>query len=339
MPYSHNTHTDLLNNDPSLQQIIADLDHLGNTPTTPPATVNWQNLRIRYARHKLQQSSTLPSQHLPWRYSLLRKTVLIPLITVLFLATTAFAFAATPLLQTVFQQGSASTQNPIQYSTLGDVNLSQKIGNTTVTLEKGYAEDQNIVLGITANPVTGDSMIDNPSLTTDTGTNLSSSGVLEGDVQNHILAQSMTFSDAPISGSPASLNLSLKIDLIQNGVTTPLTFHFQLPYHRGEIVAPQLQATSHGNSITLQKVTIGKTQTSVEFSSLTTAPSTSGHRITPQIDIQTSNTNHIKTFDYAGSSNDGNFVFRFDNDLSHYHGPWTITVTRGSDTWVFHINV
>ncbi|EFH87724.1 hypothetical protein [Ktedonobacter racemifer] len=339
------TYNDLLETaaDQKLMHVVEELDNLGNTPPVPN-NVNWQNLRMRYVQHSFQKPTVVPfrEQTRSWWFALTRKAILVPLIAALLIVTTASAFAATPLLQSLLQGGSYNTKDAIQYSTFGDIQLSQKVGNATVRLEKGYAEDHNIVLGVTATPVNDSAMLNNPHLTTANGTDLSSSGQLLGDIENHILAQSMTFSDANVVGTPASLNLTLKMDLVQNGSTQTVTFHFQLPYHQGEVVAPHQQAISQSQTITLEKATIGKTQTTIEFSGLNeiSVKSAAGKPVTPQIDMQTSNTNHITTFDYAGNNESGKFVFRFNSDLSHYHGPWTIIVTKGNTyKWIFHLNV
>ncbi|GHO53383.1 hypothetical protein [Ktedonobacter robiniae] len=339
------TYNDLLETaaDQRLMHVVEELDSLSNTSPVPN-NVNWQNLRMRYAQHSFQKPTVVPfrEQTQSWWFTLTRKAILVPLIAALLIVTTASAFAATPLLQTLLQGGSYNAKDSIKYSTFGDIQLSQKIGNATVRLEKGYAEDHNIVLGVTVTPVDDNSILNNPRLTTADGTDLSSSGQLLGDVENHILAQSMTFSDANVTGAPASLNLILKMDLVQNGSRQTVVFHFQLPYHQGEIVAPHQQETSQGQVITLEKATIGKTQTTIEFSGLNEISVTSavGKPVTPQIDMQTSSANHITTFDYAGNNESGKFVFRFNSDLSHYHGPWTIIVTKGNTyKWTFHINV
>ena len=336
------TYDDLLDTaaDQKLMHVVEELDNLGNTPSVPNS-VNWQNLRMRYVQHSFRRSKVMPfrEQTQSWWFSLTRKAVLVPLIAALLIVTTTTAFAATPLLQTLLQGGSYNTKDSIQYSTFGDIQLSQKAGNATVRLEKGYAEDHNIVLGVTATPVDDNSMLNNPQLTAADGTDLSSSGQLLGSVENHTLAQSMTFSDANVTGTPASLNLTLKMDLVQNGNAKTVVFHFQLPYHQGEIVAPHQQATSQSQVITLEKVTIGKTQTAIEFSGLD-AKSASKWPVMPQIDVQTSSTNHVTGFNTAGLDTNGMFVYHLNNDLSHYHGPWTITITKGNTyKWVFHLNV
>lgn len=326
-----------------LTPIVAALDNVCNTSYVPD-DVNWHNLRMLHVKQIMQQpavqkpSFTAVAQ--PWWRPLTRKAIVIPVIVVFFFAASAFTFAVTPLLQNVLLSNNTDPVNPIKYSTLGDLSLSQKIGNVTITLQKGYTDSNQLVFGVVASPVDSGMMLNNDVLTTQSGTVLSGSGNSIGEKSGQTLAQSFFYANNGITGNPSSLNLTLKMNLVENGKTTnttlgTATFNFALPYHQGEVVTPNIQETSQGKTLTLKKASISKVETQISFA----GPLYTKQSQYPQSNLQIAGSTHSFNFDSTNETGaDGTFIFNFNHDFSQNHGPWTITITQGTYKWVFHFD-
>jgi hypothetical protein len=350
------SYDDLLDeaNSEELTPIVAALDNVCNTSYVPD-NVNWHNLRMLHVKQIMQQPAVLKPSFTavaqPWWRPLTRKAVVIPVIALLFFAASAFTFAATPLLQNVLLGNNTDPVNPIKYSTLGDLSLSQKIGKVTITLQKGYIDNNQLVFGVVASPADEGTSLTNDALTTQSGTVLSGSGDSIGEKSGQTLAQSFFYDNNGIAGNPSSLNLTLKMNLVENGKTTnttlgTATFNFTLPYHQGEVVTPNLSATSQGKTLTLAKVSISKVETQIYFTGgplytkqdrLKDEASKQSHY--PQSDLQVAGSSaHSFNFDSTSGTADGTFIFQYSHDFSQSHGPWTITITQGTYKWVFHFD-
>lgn len=103
-----------------------------------PDSVTWNSIRTLYAQETSQNIIILHPQSpalRQWWQSLTKKAVLIPVVMTLFLAITAFTLAFSPLLQNLLTH-EAFSDAPISYNIYDNINQAQKIGNTTITLEK-----------------------------------------------------------------------------------------------------------------------------------------------------------------------------------------------------------
>ncbi len=335
------TYNDLLHNetDPAFIQLVQELDSIGSAPQ-PPASVNWPAVRAMHTEQTARKRATV----LPFRTStrlwhlLFKKTAFVPVLIGLVLVTAAFTFTLTPLMNFLLSL-QPSGQRLVSSHLFVDINQSQTVDGKTVTLQDGYADASQIILGYTFSPAHAFDIVGIPDLSTQQGVELIPDNTLTMASSENTEGASFHFSSSRITGNPSILELRLKI--LINSKTSPghfkklgiATFDFTLPFHPGKVLTPGQQVTSHGKAATLDYVSIAQSSTRIAVLGLDEKAALSA-----TLQPAGKAANSLEDISFA-TDEPGAWSFIYDSDLSQDPGPWTFTVKQGIYTWVFHFVV
>jgi hypothetical protein len=332
---------DLLHNetDPAFIQLVQELDSICSAPQ-PPASVNWPAVRAIHTEQTTRKRAiVLPfrTSARPW-YLFFRKATLVPVFIGLVLVTAAFTFTLTPLMNFLLSL-QPSGQKLISGHLFVDINQSQTIDGKTVTLQDGYADASQIILGYTISPAKAFDIVGIPDLSTQQGVELIPDNTLTMASSENTAGASFHFSSSRIAGNPNILKLRLKISM--SSKTSPghfkklgiATFDFTLPFHPGKVLTPGQQVTSHGKAATLAYVSIAQSSTRIAVLGL-------DEKLALSATLQPAGkaTNSLENISFA-TDEPGAWSFIYDSDLSQDPGPWVFTVKQGIHTWVFHFVV
>ncbi|GHO56353.1 DUF4179 domain-containing protein [Ktedonobacter robiniae] len=265
--------------DASFEQDLAQMAALYGAHE-PPAQLSWARLQLQLRKKELvsskQQKMALNWMHPTSREP--RRLVLVASLLLSLLLLSGFAYATFNLgvLDTLFHAEPAS-QHLLQTKQFTTLQQSQVIDGYTVTLEKGYADANRIIVGfIVTYPHGIDPKTWNTSfvgsgrevvnLKTSSGQSLSLLGTTNGlDGGNPKAAKegiAMAFDGATIQGKPARLPLNLTLGAecglvnSQYGCKQTLTYNFTLPFHQGRVLNLHQTVTANGHRLTLERVVV-----------------------------------------------------------------------------------
>jgi hypothetical protein len=351
-PMFHEAYSDLLT-DPELLPVIQELDSMCHTPRLPES-VTWREISSLYAQETAGKPATrlLQSMSLhPIWHSLTRKALLIPVIFALFLAITAFTLTFSPLLQSMLSHELGSNV-PISSTIYDNINQSQKIGNTTVTLEKGYADANQIILGYTLSSPNAQLTFQYGGLQTQNGAHLSAGTAAAFKSDSKTTATMLSFDTFGLKAPSSTLSLIFTASFgTTPGYKNPhiVTFHFTLPFHPGVVVTSGQKSTSQGTTVTLDRVVITQTATNVFLEGLYFWLPTHQNLRTDSVTLQREGDTHIYHIGYGyGPNPPKETFFTFYQNFAHQPGIWTLTIkgygypTATSNvrianyTWIFH---
>ncbi|HVB22032.1 MAG TPA: DUF4179 domain-containing protein [Ktedonobacteraceae bacterium] len=335
------TYADLLHNEtnPELLQLIQELDSICTAPE-PPTSVNWTAVRVMHAEQVTRKRASILPLRAPARrqYPLLRKAVLVPVLVGLVLVTVAFTFTLTPLMSLLLSL-QPSGQSLLNKGLFVNINQSQTIDGKTVTLQDGYADASQIVLGYTVSPTNAFGIVGIPALSTQQAVGLIPDDMLLMASRGNTEGASFHFSSSRITGSPSTLNLRLQIPIsskTSQGHYKSLgtvIFNFTLPFHRGKVLTPGLRVTSHGKIATLERVSIAQSSTRIAVQGLDM-----NEALSATLQPAGKATNSLEDISFATDEPNA-WSFIYADDFSKIPGTWTFTVRQGIDTWVFHFTV
>lgn len=335
------TYSDLLDNetDPAFSQLVQELDSICTAPL-PPASVNWPAVRAMYLEQLAQKRATGLQFRTPGRprYPLFRRPAFVLALIGLVLVTAAFTFTLTPLMNFLLSLQPAG-QRLITDHLFVDINQSQTIDGKTVTLQEGYADASQIILGYTVSPATAFDIVGIPDLSTKQGVELIPDNTLTTASSGNTEGASFHFSSSRITGNPSILALQLKISI--SSKTSPghlkklgtVTFDFTLPFHPGKVLTPGQQVTSHGKTATLDYVSIALSSSRIAVLGLDKKAALSAI-LQPAGKAASS----LEDISFA-TDEPGAWSFTYESDLSQASGLWTLIIKQGINTWVFHFVV
>ena len=342
------TYSDLLCNesDPAFIQLIRELDSICSSPQLP-ASVNWPAVRAMHVEQTARKRATMLPFYTPARpgYPFFRRAVFVPVLIGLVLVTAAFTFVLTPLMSPLMSfvlSLQPSGQSLMANQLFVDINQSQTVGGKTVTLQDGYADASQIILGYTVSPAKAFSILGVPSLSTQQGVELIPDNGLTMASRENADGTSVHFSSSKITGNPSTLELRLEL-LISERTTLPgpykelgtAVFNFTLPFHPGKVLTPGLQVTSHGKTATLDYVSIAQSSTHIAVLGLD-----ENTALSATLQPAGKAANSLADISFATDEPDAwSFIYIYGSDLSHDPGTWTFTVNQGIYTWVFHLVV
>ena len=299
---------------------------------------------------------TQPRRKAPARLLLAAAAVLVTLL---------LAAASLPLwLQAITGAAQGQADLPLSaYQTLHQSRTLPGIG-ITLTLEKGYADANRVLLIYTYilpqkygnDPLsvfattTADSHGVLPDITNGKSWNSASDASV-----NSKNAGALSYDTSSIADDPGTLRLHLTVTRVLveapgsaegGSVQDPafsghLTFDFSLPFHPGKLLQPRQTITAGGQAITLERVMITRSETTMYFSGIQSLDNLM-HKLTvsgrPYSDADDSTgfrgTNcHIK-IDPTGCQ----VAVEIPHDYFDTTGSWSITLTNGL-SWTFHFNV
>lgn len=329
--------------DPRLLQLVQDLESVCSAPPLP-ARLHWMEVRIMHNEQTFEKRAGIlpfrPRAH--QRLPLMRKAVLVPVLAALVLVTAAFTFTLTPLMRNLLSL-EPSGQGLINSNLFVELHQSQTIDGLTFTLEEGYADSDQIILSYTVSPIKKHNNLLTANLSTQDGVQLP---VLSGsgETDKYALGNAWFFDSSRIAGDPKTLPFQLKIQIgpvptdtgISSKILGTVTFNFTLPFHPGKILTPGLQATSHGKTITLERVVVSRSATRLVVKGLVQDPSKKDAALlTLQVPGARNYRGYPDLSQFEANGSGTSWYVYFD-DFSHNQGTWTLTIKQGIYTWVFH---
>lgn len=242
------------------------------------------------------------------------------------------------------------------------INQSQKLANgVTITVRGAYADGNKITIWwladssapiLTPAPILPNhSMNVLPQWSVDTlktaqGVNLP----LQDSIYQSSSAKEVqsigSFDASSLSPHQQTVSLQLQAHASTSSTTSPgqVTFTFSLPVHMTQVITPHQTVTSNGNSITLNRVSIGATSTTMSLSA-TQLPLHVYQYTGLHCTLQISDTESISVGESVHNVNGKNSPVSFEltvlSNLTSRHGSWTLTVKSAdkSQSWVFHFTV
>lgn len=361
-PPSARRYADLLDEtaDPQLSRLVGELDaaYGAAEPPAPMRAAIGQALRQHAARAQTQR----PARRGQWwpGVRLPRRAVTVTAgIVLAALVLGGGAFAAEPYLSTLFNF-EPGTQQVLALKLAQQVNVAQQLDGFTVTVEKVYADANNVIVAyVVKMPGSGgytSAGLMNPVLSTDQGT-LGPGGIGWGAANQGTSQANLLFFDASsITGSPSQLQAHLsasglvaqvdggKPDVHSVNVPGALTFDFTVAFHPGRVAVPHQSVTVHGQTVTLERVVVTVSETRVYLSGI--APDWAIGTL--EVDGWTSDPGGNPSGGPigAGIASNGQTVISYGDALYDKHGTWTLTVSYAHNAqatqggpWIFHFDV
>jgi len=247
------------------------------------------------------------------------------------------------LSQLLQSDPQASIRQLAQSNAFTEVHLAQAIGSDTVELQKVLADANEIVLGYTiegsSNLVAERSF---PRIILPGGQALqahevrytpgASSFSPEGFVLHLPIAVLAYFSPGSLPGNPQQVNLQIAIPAGGD----PVSFDVTVPFSAGKMVTLDQTATSHGKTITLERVVVTPSETRFYYR---TGP---GHSVLDplawELSIAGKTYSGNNGFD-GGSLRGGENAENFEYALQSDTGTWMLNISTGEGTWQFTFTV
>ncbi|HEX4208211.1 MAG TPA: DUF4179 domain-containing protein [Ktedonobacteraceae bacterium] len=247
------------------------------------------------------------------------------------------------------------------------INQSQKLANgVTITIRGAYADGNQITIWWLADtPVPG--LTTGPAPTPVPGLTNNSKNLSQFSVDTLKTAQGVNlplqdsmyqsssakevqsigiFDASSLSPHQQTVSLQLQAHASTSSTTRPeqVTFTFSLPVHMTQVITPHQTVTSNGNSITLNRVSIGATSTTMSLSA-TQLPLHAYQYTGLHCTLQTPGTESISVSESVqkvnGKNSSVNFELTVPANLTSRRGSWILTVKSAdkSQSWIFHFTV
>lgn len=357
--------------DPADQRMLdmfGTLDTLYTAPTAPQRLSRFERhaAPIRLAeRWRLLRTPGVGLRAVP-------RWVAIVLITslVAVLGVTGSVYALSPQVNQIpgFDPGRPQVVSDNQFT---QINQSQQAQGYMVTLVKGYADANNIILVYTVT-VDGSHLVGRPDLTISSrfgsptvrsaqGATLTWTQGAGSAFQGGVQADALWFDAAPAIADDGQTAIggghSLRLQFHSVGIQVlspsegetylkaPMTFLFTLPLRPGRVAHPHLAVHSAGATLTLDTVVVSATATSFYLAGLNgVLPGkydVGNFAVSLALDGRT-------VSDGGGEARHGSHdVIDVSNSFVHFHGRWTLTLTSSHASpaalhggkWVFNFVV
>jgi hypothetical protein len=245
--------------------------------------------RLQLRRHRSHWARLRPTTHLGWAF----------LALVLLLTLSTVAYAVVPVVNWLFKQ-EVGLSYVEQAGLSQEIDLGQMVDGVTVTLERGYADVNRIVLGYTIHSADGRRYIPSSMRLSDAHGDGFLPTVGMGAIgQSDIMEVSLplgeggfvfSFDATDLQGAPLTLNLHLEVELMEftspvgeppspsvqdsapdqpeSAVVTyegtlvgPFTFDFDLPLNPGYTSEAQQTVETAGVALELKRVVVTPSET------------------------------------------------------------------------------
>lgn len=354
MTYPYDRYSDILSeqHDPELQQLVDQLDTLGQQFTNipmPPAYDEQiaRSLHTHALTSKNVKSSIWQRRGLRPRRAIVYMAAIVAAIAVLTGATLALGIPAFPWNFGLLQQFGQLPQSQ-------EVNLAQSACGYTLRVSRVYADPNVFIIGYTVTDPDGkatEAGLQNPSVSDTSGVILPESDYA-GEANLGGTVQYQAFDTGNIPGHPSTLNLHLAVpaiallrqhsvpsscsdeDTTQQGaspvpsvtesgadavaVRGPFVFDLKVAYHGGRELRPHLAVTEHGRTLTLERIVSTPLETRFYLSG-------GAENAYPTLTVGGRTLN-------AGSASWGPnaeatlIVYRFEGSPYNDHGQWIFTI-------------
>lgn len=352
----HERYPDVLSEDPdpALVRVVDGLDTVAASTLTPPYLprsfddVLARRTPARPTLHEGLGQFVASLRGLP-------RVVAIPAVLVLMLVLGGAAYVVIPAVFNV----DAGTRSLIA-SDLGEpLNLSHTADGYTVTVTRGYADANRVIVAYTIRRTDGEPLGQlrpfTATVTTAQGVVLVDHGGGSRDANGGFLD---TYDAAPITGNPSDLTLHLTVpspgSLLETSGTSapvmsassPFSFTFTVPFIAGRVANPHEVQTAGGTTVTLERVVVSPTETRAYLSGL------GGTGLYADLSVDEWNSAHDSGTGVQNTiwqTPDGLIACDFPQPLMDKHGEWTLTIKAGPATadgrkltggpWQFHFVV
>ena len=343
-----NTPDDVL--DPTLAPYAQRLEKIYNDREIP-ATLNWQDIRVRHTEATLSGRRVTALRRVRVR-SMSRVSPRVALI----MAALAIVLMAGGVAATLFSpllthdlQSFGGTNSVLMNREFVKLNQSKIIDGFTMKLETGYIDANRAVLGYSITMPTqfqhdghwwafgldslqtasGLALPDTSSAGTRAGTNVISydAGVIQGNPATLKLHAEVAFGcDTNTDAQGHEDYCSQEGTRISNDLHW--TFDFTLPFHHGQVINVHQSATDHGLTATLDRVVLTDSETRVYLSGLPYGQPAAGQAQSSYFATLTLNgQNYDMYIENQQNSPDGLFII-FDSVLVGQHGSGTLDVQQ-----------
>ncbi|MCX7683227.1 MAG: DUF4179 domain-containing protein [Anaerolineae bacterium] len=234
------------------------------------------------------------------RWTMVTRLSWASLILVALLLLGGVAYALSPALGQVFRAFFPGWRHVEEAHLAQDISLSQTIDGVTVTLERVYADANEIIIGYTVKGATGPVQVSRTTLTDEQGRVfpemagagvMGSSALLGVNLPPGEGAYVTAFDASPVEGAPAALRLHLTMHLVrlvpaeedastvippqptdttllvpvqtmrEEVVGGPFTFDFSVPFIPGQTIEADQIIEEAGVAIRLEQVVIAPSET------------------------------------------------------------------------------
>lgn len=335
-------------------RVVDGLDTIAqSTPTPPSLPGTFDDVLAR--RPLPQPSPGRGLRRLVGSLQGLPRVVAIPAVLMLMVVLGGAAYVVIPAVFNV----DAGTRSLMAGDLGVPLNLSRTADGYTVTVTRGYADANRVIIAYTIRSAGGQPLGRlrpfTAKLTTSSGVPLIDHG---GGTRGPDGAFLDSYDAGPISGNPSSVTLHLTIPspatLLETGGTSgpgtdtgsPFSFTFTVPFFAGRVANPNEAQTAGGTTVTLERVVVAPSETRVYLSGL------GGTGLYADLSVDGWDSAHDSGTGVQGivwQTPDGLIACDFPQALTGKHGEWTLTVKAGPATadgrqvtggpWTFHFEV
>jgi hypothetical protein len=239
---------------------------------------------------------------------------------------------------------------------LKDLLQWRKMGNYVLVLERAYVDlNQLVIMYRVFSQSTGrqtladlSGAITDTVITTSQGQSFQPSAGASGATGPQVVQ----FSTPPVPGQTRTLQLHVEVNTLRleswplpggtppplpTAVHGPVTFDFTLEYHGGLVVTPHQTVTVKALSVTLERVRISPSETTIDGTTKGTGPSSPNYTFSLDAAGRSPDYPAFSGFGFGGDSN--TFSIGYYAGLLGQHGTWTFEISGLEGSWVFHFIV
>ncbi len=361
--------------DEGLIHTLDALDALYTIPTAPQRLARFERVQRpisftervgRFAPRRLLREPDGALRTMP------RWVAIVTIISLLaVLGASGAAYALSPMINQPLEYDPGA-QQALSDNLFTQINQTQTAMGYDLTLEKGYADANNIIVVYTVT-VDGSHLVGRPDIVSGTSPTVTTAqGATvhwvrgEGsDFQGGVQSVALWFDAAPamaddgvsVIGGGQTLHLQfhsagIRVLAPSGDVTflkAPMTFTFALPLRPSRVALPHLAARSAGVTVTLDTVVVSDTATRFYLGGLTNIlPGKYGvGNFAPSLAFD-GRTISLRDLGQGSEARHGSYdVIEYANSFERFHGRWTLTLTStpasppalAGGTWVFNFVV
>jgi hypothetical protein len=148
-------------------------------------------------------------------------------------------------------------------------------------------------------------------------------------LQLHVKVNRFRLEDLPRPGTQPAPQLTV--------VHGSVSFDFTLGYHGGLVVTSHQTATMKALSVTLERIRISPSETTIDGTTKGTLPGSPGYTFSLNVAGRSSDYPSSSDFGFGGDSTP--FSIEYSDGLLGQHGTWTFEISGLEGPWVFHFIV
>ncbi len=306
-----------------LEQELRDFFVVEVNQAEPPA--EWWNNIIAGLEDRKRASlwnRIVPKTRLAWALALLALLVI-----------GGTAYATTFIVKELFMNYAGQIE---EAGLAQELDISQTVGDITVSLERAYADGNVVLVGFTVSGPRDRYFTHKNELKTDNGLDLPmmfSMGVVPGSDMvmgdwrpSERIALIAGFDASPVTGKPSSLGLRLDLQISESPLPEEIqtfTFDFNVSFNIAETVDVEQTVERSGIAITLEIIDITPWATKAVFR----FPQGENSSGTPIIALTLPDGNsEMESFGRKMGESSSEYRSYFNGDFTTQHGEWKITI-------------